>query len=192
MGTTCFHAYDSPKTYADEKKEVEAVYANGGKNTILQTSKVGNIWYLAVKVNDTGEVWAGVRKTHRYNGEWCYKDMDETMIPYYFEAPWSLLRKLSPTDNVNANEWRKQCRDAIDAKKASKTKIDTGSTRLNNGTLVNVEGMFGKYHGKDLKTMQCHDREQRKFWSPDAGVMFTLKKSQVNLILQRLAEKEAS
>lgn len=188
MGTTCYAAYNSPKTYAEEKREIESIYANGGANTILQAAKVGSIWYLAVKINATGEVWAGVCKTSRYQGEWCYKDMDETMIPYYYDAPASLLKKLSPTTHEGAMQWRKNVSEKIAAKKATNTKTGAGSALLNNGTWVNVEGMFGKYHGKELKSMCCHDRERRQFWSPDAGITFTLKKTQITKIMQRLAE----
>ena len=62
MGSTFYSAQHSPKTYADEKKEVENIYSNGGLNEILQTSRVGNIWYMAVRVKETGEVFAGVCK----------------------------------------------------------------------------------------------------------------------------------
>ena len=192
MGTTCYAAHNSPQTYAEEKREIESIYSNAGKNTILQAAKVGNIWYLAVKIGATGEVWAGVCKTSRYKGEWCYKDMDETMIPYYFDAPASLLKKLSPTTNDGALQWRKTCQENIDAKKAANSKTGQGSALLNNGTIVNVQGMFGKYHGKELVTMQCQDRERRQFWSPDAGIIFTLKKTQITKIMQRLAEGEAA
>ncbi len=188
MVTTCYAAHNSPQTYAEEKREIESIYSNAGKNTILQAAKVGNIWYLAVKINATGEVWAGVCKTSRHQGEWCYKDMDETMIPYYFDAPASLLKKLSPTTHEGATEWRKSCQERIAAKKAANAKTGAGSALLNNGTWVNIEGMFGQYKGKDLLTMQCQDRERRQFWSPDAGVVFTLKKTQITKIMQRLAE----
>lgn len=188
MGTTCYAAHNSPQTYAEEKREIETIYSNAGKNTILQAAKVGSVWYLAVKINATGEVWAGVCVTHRHKGEWCYKDMDESMIPYYFDAPASLLKKLSPTTHEGATEWRKNVSEKIAAKKAANAKTGAGSALLNNGTWVNVEGMFGKYHGKDLLTMQCQDRERRQFWSPDAGITFTLKKTQITKIMQRLAE----
>ena len=94
MGSTFYSAYNSPKTYADEKKEVETVYSNGGQNEILQTSRVGNIWYMAVRVKETGEVFAGVCKTMREMGEWGYKSMTEHSLPYYFDAPRSLLNKV--------------------------------------------------------------------------------------------------
>ena len=62
MGTTCYAAHNSPRTYEAEKREIESIYANAGKNEILQAAKVANVWYLAVKIGATGEVWAGVCK----------------------------------------------------------------------------------------------------------------------------------
>ena len=38
------------------------------------------------------------------------KDMDETMLPFYYDCPESILKLLTPTDNKNANIWREKCR----------------------------------------------------------------------------------
>jgi len=43
------------------------------------------------------------------NPSFGYKDMDETMGPYYYTCPKSILDKLTPTKNKNALEWRKKC-----------------------------------------------------------------------------------
>ena len=69
--------------------------------------------YLAYEITKDGErkVFAFVcllnySKDH-YN--FGYKDMDESMGPYYYDCPKRILDLLTPTDNVNALEWRKEC-----------------------------------------------------------------------------------
>ena len=48
---------------------------------------------------------------HRQNGEseLCYKDIDETMMPYCFDCPQKILKQLTPTDNEYAKQWRSLC-----------------------------------------------------------------------------------
>jgi hypothetical protein len=55
-----------------------------------------------------------------------YKDMDESMHPYYYNCPESILKLLSPTDKQNAIAWRAECQKRIDNKK-SKAKFTKGS-----------------------------------------------------------------
>jgi len=38
-----------------------------------------------------------------------YKDMDETMGPYSYDCPRSILDKLTPTDHEYALKWRREC-----------------------------------------------------------------------------------
>lgn len=42
--------------------------------------------------------------------EWGYKDMSESMGPFYFDCPLSLLAKLGPTENASSLEWRANVR----------------------------------------------------------------------------------
>jgi len=39
-----------------------------------------------------------------------YKDMDETMGPYYYDCPVSILNQLTPIGSELANKWRNKCR----------------------------------------------------------------------------------
>jgi hypothetical protein len=47
------------------------------------------------------------------SGEFMYKDMDESMMPYYFNCPIRILDKLSPTENKYATQWREKCRKEV-------------------------------------------------------------------------------
>lgn len=140
MGWTCYyHAshwkYDRKGNRSvDRRKECddllnherkEAVTTSDGrvypamKDTVLKSAMVGRVYYAAVKREIVGKqpyVWAAVFLTcgKRTDGiVWGYKDMDETMLPYYFDCPAGILALLTPTDNENANNWREECRKKI-------------------------------------------------------------------------------
>lgn len=180
MGSTFYSAYHSPKTYADEKKEVENIYSNGGLNEILQTSRVGNIWYMAVRVKETGEVFAGVCKTMRNNGEWGYKSMTEYELPYYFDAPRSLLNKLTVTKDEDALKWRKTCNEVLAEKETKKKFIACVNMKFD------VKGLFGKYNGNDIETLVCVDAQNRRYYCPEIDLTFTLRHKQVSDLASRL------
>lgn len=83
--------------------------------------------YLAVETIATGEVWAGVTLVHRSrSGEVTYKDMSESMGPYYFRCPARILDRLTPTTHEAAIEWRAKCRARL-AERASRPKVTAGS-----------------------------------------------------------------
>lgn len=94
---------------------------------ILKRSSRGNTHYLAVRIMPEDHVVAFVilTKTYTENGRRYhgYKDMDETMLPYYFDAPASLIRLLTPTTNENANEWRRRCLDKPKVVKLTKFRL---------------------------------------------------------------------
>lgn len=54
---------------------------------------------------------------------WGYKDMDETMHPYYYDFPANWLDLLSPTDSENAKAWRQAVRER--AEKLARMKVGT-------------------------------------------------------------------
>ena len=61
------------------------------------------------------------RSNTRYG--WGYKDMDESMHPYYYDFPVSWLDLLSPTDSENARKWREEVRKR--AEQMARFKIGT-------------------------------------------------------------------
>lgn len=97
------------------------------KDTVLKSSMVGSVYYAAVKREQPGKeptVWAAICLTHgrgRDGSVWGYKDMCESMMPYYYDCPAGILAMLTPTDNEDANKWREECRKKI-ARKAEERK----------------------------------------------------------------------
>jgi hypothetical protein len=49
----------------------------------------------------------------RSGEEFAYKDMDETMGPYKYDCPASILNLLGPPGNDYAAEWRAACRQRL-------------------------------------------------------------------------------
>ncbi len=96
----------------------------------IASEQVGDVWYVAVRAEfkdaNTGRQWvaergytpnqdgsyvfAAVILTSVENGEWGYKDMDETCGPAVHQAPRSILALLSPTTHPFAVDWRARCR----------------------------------------------------------------------------------
>ncbi len=81
----------------------------------------------AVAWHENPEKFAGrmyfgiVVLTRRKNGRFAYKDIDESMGPYYFDAPIAMLDMLdtlAPNPSGNALDWRARCRHAHATKRA--------------------------------------------------------------------------
>ena len=63
--------------------------------------------YAAVQFED--EVYADVILLEKSGDEITYKTMSEYEGPCYYDAPKSLLNKLTPTSDRYASKWREKC-----------------------------------------------------------------------------------
>lgn len=73
-----------------------------------------------------------------------YKDMSEDMGPYQADCPERILNLLTPTDNANANAWRKQCRDRIEQSRQKKQSVIVGSQLAYGGNDYTVTELLGR------------------------------------------------
>jgi hypothetical protein len=94
----------------DKKALVASINARrtAGGMKILKSRLVGNHhWYVAVGGNGKSFIGLDLIKIHR--GEIGYKDMDESMGPYYYDCPESFI-KISPVDPEDKNSiaWREK------------------------------------------------------------------------------------
>ena len=111
------------------RKELVDHLCEGNGVTTLKRRFVGNTLYTVnayEQANGTVIKYACVyllkgRSNTRYG--WGYKDMDETMHPYYYDFPVSWLDLLSPTDSENARKWREEVRKR--AEKLARLKVGT-------------------------------------------------------------------
>ena len=120
----------------DIVKEVSEKYNwDSGKASykVLKACAVGCQVYLAVEmiVKETNgkSVFAVVVLTStKMNDDYfnfSEKSMDETMHPYYYKCPKSILKLLTPTDNENANTWRTKCWNNANKKSLSSYPLGT-------------------------------------------------------------------
>ena len=160
MGWTWQHATHYKNGKVDRKAECDA-YFNEGLNAgwyhIEKSALVGTVYYAAIrqlrrfvpgtngKETETipeseqtvfGIVFlTGTNIKDYFN--FGYKDMDESMHPYYYDCPAGILKLLSPTDSASANEWRENCRQRAAQKKADKKNPDS-LENLPIGTVIRV------------------------------------------------------
>ena len=157
---SCYWKYDKKgNRTVDRKAELDALFTwerkepvesyghvyPAMKDTVLKSSMVGSVYYAAVKREQPGKepkVWAAICLTHgrgRDGSVWGYKDMCESMEPYYYDCPVGILALLTPTDNADANKWREECRKKI-ARKAEERKNGPKPIYAPSGVEVKVEG----------------------------------------------------
>ena len=138
MGWTYQHATYYKNGKIDRKAECDAYFteSNAGWYKVEKSALVGKVYYAAIrqlrgfkdgKTFDIPEseqkVSAVVFLTDTNTKDYYnfgYKEMDESMIPCYYDCPAGILKLLSPTDNDWSNEWRERCREYAAEKRAAK------------------------------------------------------------------------
>jgi hypothetical protein len=107
------------RAYFDDKFNWETDKAT---NRCLDVALKLNVCYAAIETiqKETGdrEVWAAVYLIryvrNPFDGmDFGYKDMSEHMGPVQADCPARILDRLTVTDNENALEWRRRCREAL-------------------------------------------------------------------------------
>ena len=148
MGWTSYYATRYKNGKIDRKAECDAYFMEGlnrGHYNVLKSAMVGSVYYAAIQdmvtvnrqedgsykytpIND-GEIWCAVFLTSTKNGEFYYKDMNESCGPCECKCPKSILKLLSPTDNDYATKWRNRCYEYHNEKsyKVSLNKLPVGS-----------------------------------------------------------------
>lgn len=181
MGWTSYNAtyYKSVSghTTVDRKAECDSI-CNDSCNTVLKSAMVGKVYYAAVKrtarydwsaekpipipLPDNEQiVYAVIFVTSvdmkDYNN-FSYKDMDETVLPYYYDCPASILRLLTSTDCERAKQWRAKCWEHIEKRKERKT-----LSALPIGTVISYSLGQGRGEVRLQKTAPSY-QFKRPFW----------------------------
>ena len=148
MGWTWYHATHYKNGKIDRKAECDAYFnegLNAGWYRIEKSALVGTVYYAAIRklrrfvpgtngketeaIPESEQTVFGVVFLTGTNVKdyysFGYKDMDESMCPFYFDCPAGIIKLLSPTDNESANEWRERCRSRAAEKKAAKSDPDS-------------------------------------------------------------------
>lgn len=153
MGWTSYTIEKGAKT--DEVLRREFTQStNGGTRAgfeVIDSATVGSVWYAVMKYTDhdtsttdgttrAREVYYGLvclteRKTPRGSRqtEFSFKDMDEAMMPFYFDCPprlLDLLDKHAPNPEGSAAKWRERCRARQAQKNQTRREIDQAKKQL--------------------------------------------------------------
>lgn len=93
--------------------------------------------------------------TNKFETEMRCKLMDETMHPYYYNCPKSILDLLTKTDNEHSNEWRKRCYEQLEkAKEKAKVK-KTDYLFIKSGV---------KFSDGNIQHVFCKDKHRRNVY----------------------------
>ena len=147
MGWTSYRpTYFKPNGQVDRKAECDAYFmgdCNKGYYNVKKSAMVGSTYYAAVeKVYEKVDgkdvyipenertTWAAIFLTSVENGEFFYKDMDETSGPYNCDCPKGILKLLSPTDNEWALAWRENCLKKHEEKMGKLRAMEIAKLRL--------------------------------------------------------------
>jgi hypothetical protein len=89
---------------------------NTDKHLVLDCKVKNRVAYIALKNLEENKVVAMVCILEFKNGEFAYKDMDETVGPCYYECPESILKLLTEPLNDYSKAWREKCWQRINNK----------------------------------------------------------------------------
>ena len=105
MGWTSDADWDSKEKVIDHITEEYHTF-----KTLRHCVRGDVLWALHRSTRTNGETWRfiGCYLLGVSSGVWGYKDMDETMGPYYYTCPKSYIRDASPPINQVAADWRER------------------------------------------------------------------------------------
>lgn len=184
--TTCFNATEwklvKGRMVVDRRKECdknltwEEKDAEGKVTAIvrpLKSAMVGSVYYGAIEKRWLGGerepmVFAAVFLTCGSGPDgtvWGYKDMDETMEPYYYDCPPSILNLLTPTEDEGANRWREGCRRRTEEKK-SKGRLEIA------GVTMNYKGAW-RVTSDNFRQMKPYDWIVYRRWQDKESALYS-------------------
>ena len=162
---------------------------DGGRHEVLAIGTGArfngqSVYYTAVKVVATGEVFAGVTLVKRTQHALAKKIMDETFGPGWHDCPEKVFKLLTPTTNKWALEWREQVVLHLARKKAT-PKILVGdcvkfceSIRFENGieedTFIFKGGSRFYANGLNFRIRNWKVRQYEKFIDTDLDVALSI------------------
>lgn len=178
----------------NRKAECDAYFVdslNRGHYEIVKSAMRGSVYYGAIKplkraikgvggsvVKDANgwvvyeeipenerEVFGVVVLTYvNKKNQFGYKVISESMGPFYYDCPKSVLDVLTATDSKDAQEWRRKCYDNLDKPSISKLPIGTEIQFDYNGATVTLRKSAPRYQFKT------------PFWMNDANCTYFSKK----------------
>lgn len=99
-----------------------------------------------IKAGDREVVCVVVIMRYTRDGQWGYKDMDETMDPTVDNCPESIMKLLTPTDHAYAIEWRARVM-AKHAKRKASLQLGAGARVRYGGRTYELKEPAGPRRG---------------------------------------------
>lgn len=122
----------------------------------------GNTMYTLHEGGKHGETkkWIGVYLLQRSDVGWGYKDMDESMHPYYYDCPVSYLDAADEPTTENAEKWREVVRRKAAERARKKPKVgETWSLRgccIETMRVVSLRPLQGAHKGVIYRFKRNH------------------------------------
>ena len=131
-----------------------------GNYRVVKSAMKGSTYYGAI-MHPNGYVFGLVVLTSVDGNEFCYKEMDESMGPYYYDCPATILNALDPTDNETSNEWRSRCRERYNRKANWEAVKNTEGVRIQ----VIAKDLSKHQDGTELILYRSNRYRATKYWT---------------------------
>lgn len=181
----------------DRKAEVDALFDwqnEQRKVSVVASRMKGTTYYGAIRSQDLTthkDDIVGVvvlTRIDRRDGYFMTKVMEETAGPYYYEAPKSILKQLSPTTDENAIQWRQQCWKLAKGPKLSSCKEgDVIEFTLPYDTRLHKKGEVIRLQ-KRLAISRPYGRNTCRWKEVDSGIIWP--SSLIPKVFEVVIEKE--
>ncbi len=106
MSWTGTHFYKGIKTAKDKKEALDKEFGD----SVVASSVINNVYYSAMRRYD-GKIFAMVTLISINNSDYFnlhYKNMCESMHPFYYDCPKYIMKLLDDTEYEGAIDWRKK------------------------------------------------------------------------------------
>lgn len=164
MGWTGLSQYEYDTTKVSGLKAFfQNRYFNSDKSQIVACSAKSNVFYCAIKENETENVSCYVFKySNARTNDGCnftFKAMHECEVPYCYEPSQKVLDALSDTDNENSLKWRNKCKEL---KAKSKIKFEIGDIIKFDDEITFSSGFFDNVFilASDGKSFTYYERDR--------------------------------
>jgi len=147
-----------------------------GTRRVLKHRTVGNHLWLAYESVPKSPEYKPVRCVvlcllAKDKGHWGYKDMDETMHPYFYDCPNAIVEATGPTTHEQALKWRAKV-DEYHAQKKAKREL---FKKVKVGVVVELKGCTpNTFRVSNLAPFQGYE--------VTTGRLYRLKKSKLNAV----------
>lgn len=139
MGWTFPYSTTTKKRLVDE---ILSDYRHHPNWKIIKTALVGSCFWMALHSLKTDEKFIVLYLMEKHDGTYGYKDMDETMHPFFYNCPVSLLDMTTSPKN-EANPWRIEMRKKYAEKTAKRNERKANPAKV--GDMVTVANVPGYY-----------------------------------------------